>query len=190
MSRTDRVSFKQPSLPGTISIGILLVVMGGLVTPSLAQTICRPPTSTQPGQNSDRTAEILTIPNSTTLNAPDSGVLQPPLPEEQMKAAANVELVGGKINVMLKNNTNAPLTYQVMGHTSTRTLLGRKAVVLQDLPAPVTINMNRNDGGLLVVTPAASDRPGMLNVTLDGTNTLSSQQSTISINNVGQVLLN
>jgi hypothetical protein len=191
MSTTDRVSFKQPILLDAISLCVLLVVIGGLAAPSLAQTICRPQTSTQQGQSSDRpAAQILTVPNITTLNNPNNAVGRTPLPEEQMKAAANVELVGGKINVMLKNNTNAPLSYEVMGHTQVRTLLGQKEVLLQDLPAPVTININRNDGGLLVVTPVASNRSGMLNVTLDGTNTLNSQQSTMTINNVGQVLLN
>jgi hypothetical protein len=218
----DRVSFKQPSLPGAISIAVLVVVPIGLVAPSWAQKIYPPATSTPQEQNSDRSVSkgqvIIDFSKFKKPNKPaqpvqpaqpaqppqpaqpvqppqadrpnDGGIVLVPLPEEQTKPSAYVQLAGGRLTVTLKNNTNAPLSYEVMGHTQVRTLSGNEEVLLQDLPAPVTITINRDDGGLLVLTPETSDGPGTLRIALDATNTLNTQKSTMTIDDAGRVILN
>ncbi|NEO99994.1 MAG: hypothetical protein F6K58_15205 [Symploca sp. SIO2E9] len=131
--------------------------------------------------------EFETVP--LTAEPLPTGVSQPPLPETQSAPVTRVIPQGQRISVTLKNNTNALITYEAIGHTEERTLLGREEVILQNLPLPVTITTVRQDGGLLDVIPT-STQPGMLEVLLEADPTFDDIKGTLSIQENGQVYVN
>ncbi len=120
---------------------------------------------------------------------PQENVTQPPAPEETSPAVATVTPVNGKVSVRLKNNTNASISYQAIGHTGQRLLTGKQQVVLRDLPLPVTITAVRQDKGLLRITPTASSS-GMLELNFNEATNLKNSKGAIRIRENGDVYLN
>lgn len=116
--------------------------------------------------------------------------VQPPLPKTRSNAIAKVMPMDGKVDVRLENNTNAKISYQVIGDTEPRILLGREATVLRNLPTPVTITVVRQDGGLLRVVPLSPSKQGVLEVSLDEAKSLGNNQGALRIQQDGQVFLN
>ncbi len=112
---------------------------------------------------------------------------QPPLAEEQQPVLATIVPQMGKVNVLLKNATNAPITYQVLGNTQERTLAAREEIMLQALPAPATLTFLRSDGGLVNAVPSVNSEPGVLDLTLNGAMGLSDSQTTVRIQSSGKV---
>ncbi len=100
-----------------------------------------------------------------------------------------VQPANGTVDVTLRNNTNAIVSYEALGHTQRRFLPGGEGVVLQNLPTPVTITMVRQDQGLLKVIPA-SPQEGMLEVSLQEETTLDDNQGALRIQDDGKVFLN
>jgi len=86
---------------------------------------------------------INVIPKTTEVKP-----IQPPVPENRADAIATIKPVAGKVSVILKNDTNARISYQAVQHTKVRYLEGREEVILKDIPTPATLNMIREDGGL------------------------------------------
>lgn len=127
-------------------------------------------------------------PSGTTPNQPNP--VQPPLPEEQQQAIATVTPVGGKVNVRLKNNTNAVIAYEAVEYTNRRVLPAKGEIVLRGLPAPVTITLVRQDNGFIQVIPASSSSSGMLDLSLSEAPSLNEQQGTIRIQSNGNVFVN
>lgn len=110
-----------------------------------------------------------------------------PLPEEQQPVLATIVPQMGKVDVMLKNATNTPITYQVLGNTQQRTLAARAEIMLQALPAPATLTFLRSDGGLVNAVPIGNSEPGVLDLTLNGAMGLSDSQTTVRIQSSGKV---
>ena len=98
--------------------------------------------------------------------------------------------INGMVSVKLKNNTNAPISYEAVGHTERRFLAGGEEIVLQGLPTPVTVTMVRQDEGLLDVVPISTSDAGMLEVSLDEARNLDDNQGVLRIQRDGQVFLN
>ncbi|MBF2007757.1 MAG: hypothetical protein IGS49_20445 [Chlorogloeopsis fritschii C42_A2020_084] len=121
----------------------------------------------------------------TTTTVP----VQPPLPQTQQSPIATVTPTDGKVNVRIKNNTNAVVAYEVIGHTGKRLLPGRNEVVLRDLPVAVTITAVRQDRGFLKFTPTQSES-GLLELSLDEQTTATNNQGAIRIQENGSVFLN
>jgi hypothetical protein len=96
----------------------------------------------------------------------------------------------GKVSVMLKNDTNARISYQAVTHTEVRYLEGGEEVILRDIPIPVTITMVREDKGLLRVMPMSSEEDGMLTINLDEETKFDNNQGALRIQEDGQVFLN
>lgn len=146
----------------------------------------------QTGEISDRAVttdrEVFTEP--LTPAPPPTGMIQPPLPETRSDAIANVMPMNGKVDVKLKNNTNALVSYEAIGHTQRRFLGAREEIVLQDVPTPVTITTVRQDGGLLDVSPVSTSEAGMLEVSLDESTNLDDNLGALRIQRDGQVFLN
>lgn len=113
-----------------------------------------------------------------------------PYPESRQDPIATVMPTAGTVDVRLKNNTNARITYQAIAHTQPRILPGREEIVLQDLPTPVTITMVREDGGLVKVMPLSKSDSGVLAVSLDEKTTPDNNQGVLRIQRDGQVFLN
>lgn len=120
---------------------------------------------------------------------PPAGVSQPPLPEARSNPIAMVQPTNGTVDVKLRNNTNATISYEAVGHTQPRFIPGGEDVVLQNLPTPVTITMVRPDQGLIQVIPA-SPQQGMLEVSLQEETTLDDNQGVLRIQDDGRVFLN
>jgi hypothetical protein len=94
------------------------------------------------------------------------------------------------VDVKLKNNTNAFVSYQAVGYTRRRFLVAGEEIVLQDLPTPVTILTVRQDKGLLNVVPTSASEGGMLKVSLDESSNLDNNRGALRIQRDGQVFLN
>ena len=120
-----------------------------------------------------------------------SGVrpIQPPVTENRQSAIATITPTAGTVNVKLKNNTNAGISYQAIGYTEPRYLAGGQEFVLQDLPTPFSITLVRQDGGLLKVMPMSTSE-GTLAVSLDETTNFNNDQGVLRIQRDGQVFLN
>ena len=127
-------------------------------------------------------------PNRTLPPAPTS--ITPPLPETRSNAIARVTPMDGKVDVKLKNNTNAPISYQALGYTERRFLPGTEEIVLLDLPTPVTITTVRQDRGLVDVIPVSNSQPEMLEISLNESKILDDNQGVLRIQRDGQVFLN
>lgn len=115
---------------------------------------------------------------------------QPPLPETQSNAIATVIPNNGNVDVVLRNTTNAVITYEVIGQTQQRTLAGGEEVVLQSLPVPVTITTVRQDRGLVDIQPMAVTSSGRIGFSLGASAQLDSEQGAIRIQPDGQVFVN
>jgi hypothetical protein len=131
------------------------------------------------GQNELSVVVPTSVPVSTS---------QPLLPTVEPAPIGTVQLQAGKVNVQLKNMTNTQVTYQAIGHTSQRTLVAKTDLVLQDLPAPVTITFLRPDAGFVRVTMATIAESGVLVLMLDEATSLSDSQTSVRIQSNGNVL--
>jgi hypothetical protein len=131
--------------------------------------------------------------NSPNVTAPNSGAssipAQPPLPEELGTAIATVMPMNGSISIQLVNNTNAAVTYEVIGDTEPRMLMARQSVTLSGLSVPTTVTTVRQDDGFLNLN-AVSTAPGRLEVSLEEEPNLDETQGVLRIQNDGQVYVN
>jgi hypothetical protein len=133
------------------------------------------------------------IPLTATRNLPPSiprSEASYPAPEQLETPVATVLPLNGVVKVNIVNTTNAAIAYQVVGDTNDRILQGRANVTLANLRTPVNIIFERQDGGLILVTPQANSEPGMLTVTLKETSNLDLDRKAMTINPTGGVFLN
>ena len=133
------------------------------------------------------------IPLTATRNLPPSisrGDASYPAPEQLETPVATVLPLNGIVKVNIVNTTNAAIAYQVLGDTNDRILQGRANVTLANLRTPVNIIFERQDGGLILVTPQPNSEPGMLTVTLKETSNLDLDRKAMTINPTGGVFLN
>lgn len=116
---------------------------------------------------------------------------QTPLPSQQQAPSATIALANGRVNINLVNDTAATITYQLIGDTAPRTLPGKSNVMLQNINAPVTVTFEREDGGLLTVTPQpSSDQQGMLEVRLNEATDVAQDRKAMRIQEDGSIFLN
>lgn len=113
-----------------------------------------------------------------------------PQPEICSDAVARITPTNGTVDVRLKNNTNAVVSYQAIGHTDRRYMLGGEEIMLQNLPTPITITAVRQDEGLLQIMPISVDETGHLEVSFEEETTLDSNQGVLRIQEDGQVFVN
>ncbi|MBW4441502.1 MAG: hypothetical protein KME10_09770 [Plectolyngbya sp. WJT66-NPBG17] len=113
-----------------------------------------------------------------------------PAPEVQFTPKARVTLNGDRVNITLVNKTNAAINYQVVGDTQFRTLAGQGTATLQGLRVPMTVTLDRQDSGLLRVTPKQAEKsPNTIEVTLDTTTDLAIDGTTMRVEANGSVFL-
>ncbi|MDJ0800462.1 MAG: hypothetical protein QNJ51_27250 [Calothrix sp. MO_167.B12] len=136
------------------------------------------------------------IPNQENFIPSVGGMTPFPLQSYQPENTNNneiistIEPVAGKVDVKLKNNTNAIIAYQAIAHTKTRYLLGGEEIVLQDIPTPTSITMVREDGGFLKIEPQSTSSEKILTLSLDESQKNNDYQGILRIKSNGQVLLN
>lgn len=195
--RTHQLNNKNIGIIGAIC-GSLLI---GIPVSSIAQTT--PSTApTAPSRALNPTPSIFNEPPYNRSSTPNPGAIaptapnpprspiRPPLPENRSRAVATVTPVGGKVDVRLKNNTNAVIAYEAVEHTPRRVLPAKGEIVLRGLPAPVTITLARQDNGFVQVIPVSSSSSGMLNLSLNEAPSFNDQQGTIRIQQNGSVFVN
>jgi len=209
MSKLNHVSWKKVGLAVT-SVGTLLISFFTMAKSAAAQQSnskvnpCPSIYYEEPHRNRIRVPAGCP-PNAATLKLQQQGqtlgqptvvpvrpsvnVIQPPAPESRQGAIATVIPTAGTVDVKLKNNTNAGISYQAVGHTQPRFLVGGQEFVLRDLPTPITITLVREDGGLLKVIPMSTSE-GTLSVSLDETTNFDNNQGVLRIQRDGQVFLN
>jgi hypothetical protein len=141
-----------------------------------------PPNAVTRSVNGQSQLPVL-VPGSTPVST-----LKPLLPPIEPAPIGIVQPQAGRVNVHLKNITNTQITYQAVGHMSQRTLLAKTDIVLQDLPAPVTITFLRPDAGFVRVTMATINDSGALVLTLDEATGLSDSQTSVRVQSNGNVL--
>ncbi|MBE9127960.1 MULTISPECIES: hypothetical protein [unclassified Coleofasciculus] len=150
----------------------------------MAPVGCPPNAATQMGQGGQ-------ISNSPITPAPPpAGIPQPPLPENRSDAVATIMPMDNTVDVRLKNNTNAIVSFEAVGHTERRYLQGGEETVLQNLPLPTTITAVRQDEGLLQMMPMSADEEGLLEVSLEEETRLDDNQGVLRIQPDGQVFVN
>ncbi len=121
-------------------------------------------------------------------NTPNYGVV-PPLPEVVSDPVAYIDpTTEGTVDIMLDNDTDALVTYQVLGHTGERLLEGREEIILEDVPTPVTVTMIREDNGLLEFMTTGSNSD-YLHVILDEDPTFDDIQGVLRVQPSGEVFL-
>ncbi|ACC81573.1 hypothetical protein [Nostoc punctiforme] len=140
------------------------------------------------GQQGTSSSQSIMVP-VYPMNGRRSTVIQPPFPESRQSPIATITPTAGTVDVRLKNNTNAGISYQAIGYTKPRYLAGRQEFVLRNLPTPVSITLVRQDGGLLKVMPTSTSE-GTLAVSLDETTKFDNDQGVLRIQKNGQVFLN
>lgn len=154
-----------------------------------------PPNAARQAQQLQSTSRNAPEAGLPTVNTPESFPSVPanstvqPLPEELGSAIARVTPQAQQINVTFTNDTNALITYEVIGQTDRRILSGGETVVLRGLSLPTTISAVRNDSGLLNFN-AAVDDAGQLTVMLDANPQFNEIQGVLQIQEDGEVFLN
>ncbi|BAY16719.1 hypothetical protein NIES21_25500 [Anabaenopsis circularis NIES-21] len=158
------------------------------VTPQSSTSGTITPQTTVPSQGETSSQGVPVTPQSSTSGTTTN---QTPSVSQQQTPSTTIALANGKVNVKLINDTGAKVTYQVIGDTEARSLEGKSNVMLQGISAPVTVTFQREDGGLLLVTPQASaEQPGMLEVTLNEATDLAQDTKAMRIQQNGSVFLN
>lgn len=143
------------------------------------------PTGCPPNMATRLRSEQGQMPGMPPLTQTQSNPL--PLPEGQQAPIKTIALQAGRVNVRLKNTTGTQITYQAIGHTQQRSLVGGEEVLLQNMPAPLTITFLRPDAGLVKVTLMESSEPEVLGVMLNEALGLSDSQATLRIQGTGEV---
>ncbi|MGB3189079.1 MAG: hypothetical protein WBB43_06575 [Limnoraphis sp.] len=116
------------------------------------------------------------------------GVIQPPMPAAQMRTMGNINVNGSTVNVSLNNDTNANITYQVIGHTDDRLLSGGNEAELLNLPLPITITVLREDAGLIDIQDMMAE-DGEVSFSLEEEGNLTGSEKTIRIQEDGTVFV-
>ncbi|ERT06051.1 hypothetical protein M595_3979 [Lyngbya aestuarii BL J] len=116
------------------------------------------------------------------------GVIQPPMPTRQMRTMGSVDVDGRTVDVSLNNDTNAGVTYQVIGHTDDRLLYEGNETELLNLPLPVTITVLREDAGLIDIQDMMAEN-GEVQFRLQEEGDLTGSEKTIRIQEDGTVFV-
>jgi hypothetical protein len=112
-----------------------------------------------------------------------------PTPEQQQAATTSVRPINGTVNLRLINESGANITYQVIGETQPRTLLGEDQITLRSIDTPSTVTFYRPDRGLLTVRPQQV-APGVLEVRFNPTTNFNMDKTTMTVQPSGAVYLN
>ncbi len=133
--------------------------------------------------------EIGSLPPELVGQVPQGGELTAaPLPENQEMAIATVRPQAGKFSLRLSNNTTTDVSYEIITHAAPRLLGQGESVLLKDLPLPVTITLNRPDGGFLRITPVDNVQ-GLVSLTLNRSGEFNNIQGVLTVLEDGRLFL-
>lgn len=115
-------------------------------------------------------------------------VTEPLAASERVSVDAQIPSPDSEVTVQLSNDTNAFVTYEVIGETERYVLAPQGETTLSDIPLPATITVVRQDEGLLNIFPSVSEE-GVLNVSLEEEINLDDTQGVVRVQQDGQVLI-
>ena len=149
---------------------------------------CRPNAATQRrGQMNARFQPV--VPPTGAANTPAVRRVIPS-PEMRSNAIGRVMPMNGRVDVVLKNDTNATITYEAIEHTQRRYLPGGREVTLRNLPVSATITTVREDNGFLRVIPMQTQNGQVVFSLEEEPSFIDSNQGVIRIQEDGQIFLN
>ncbi|MCT7990922.1 hypothetical protein [Laspinema olomoucense] len=111
-----------------------------------------------------------------------------PLPQNVQMPVAYVPPGTAPVAVEIINSTNTPITYEAIGETGDRTLVGGEGAMLMDLQIPLTVTFERPDGGLIQAEPQVI-APGEIRIYLTEANNLDSDITNMRIEPNGSMYL-
>ncbi|MBO0352151.1 hypothetical protein J0895_24325 [Phormidium pseudopriestleyi FRX01] len=111
-----------------------------------------------------------------------------PLPQNVQMPVAYVLPGNAPVAVEIINRTNTSITYEAIGETRDRTLVGGDEAMLMNLQIPLTVTFERPDGGLIQARPEII-APGQIRIYLDEANNLDSDISNMRIDLNGSMYL-
>ncbi len=111
-----------------------------------------------------------------------------PLPQNVQMPVAYVLPGNAPVAVEIINRTNTSITYEAIGETRDRTLVGGEEAMLMDLQIPLTVTFERPDGGLIQARPEII-APGEIRIYLDEAKSLDSDISNMRIEPNGNMYL-
>jgi len=109
------------------------------------------------------------------------------IPDNQQRVIARVTPLLGQVSMKLKNDMQTEVIYQAIGETSQRSLKAGQEVMLKNLPLPMTLTLNRTDGGLVRLVPMPMNTEGMLDISIKEANGLNDSHLNLNIQTEGQV---
>lgn len=113
-----------------------------------------------------------------------------PTPAERQRPDARITPRNNQVTITFVNRTAAAITFEVIGDTTPRTLVGNSSTRLIDLGLPTTVTLRRQDGGLLKISPQPQGLTGDLEVLLDEETDLGRDRTALSVEPDGRVFLN
>jgi hypothetical protein len=179
------------------SPNLTLIIFGlfGLAIPSIAAADI-PAINPCPGiyyeepHNSTRIVPMGCLPNAATQMLRDQQSTPSAIPtsfDNQQTSITRVTPSQGLISIRLRNNMGTMVTYQAIGETSPRSLEGGQEILLRNLPVPITMTLQRSDGGLVRLMPMVSNQEGVLGVSVNAATGLNDSQLTLGIQSQGEV---
>lgn len=148
---------------------------------------CRPNAATQRRGMVGSRFQPVTLPPTAGTPAVRREI---PSPEMRSNAVARVMPMNGRVDVVLRNDTNATITYEAIEHTQRRYLPGGRQVTLRNLPVSATITAVRQDDGFLKVIPMQTQNGQVVFSLEEESSFIDSNQGVIRIQEDGQIFLN
>lgn len=178
-----------------INLSWLAALSGGLLVSLTTISLAGgPPPQTKPvAKPSSKPAVPQAAPQTTPQAVPQTTMPQatpqtntlPKFPFPSAKVAPS----SGTLTIRLVNNTNVPISYQIVGYAAEKTLEKGATMEINKLTTPLNITYQRQDGGFLIAMPKATD-PQILDVTFSLTNDLNADTKSMNIQADGLVFLN
>ncbi|MGF1493566.1 MAG: hypothetical protein ACFBSC_14150 [Microcoleaceae cyanobacterium] len=188
----------QPTLIKKIGIRFLsLLLSGAFVSMVSVAQAGGPPRRGKPVESEEKVEESVeertqaapASAQTTETEASEDDEEATQLPAQFPLPSARLSDISGPIVIKLINETNAVITYQVVGGTRDRSLGEQSEVELAGFEVPMTLTYQRDDDGLLLVIPEATES-NVLEVRFQATGDFNLDTKALEINDEGSVFLN
>jgi hypothetical protein len=125
---------------------------------------------------------------NSELNAATRISQLPPIRSRQ-EVVATLGTVSGPVNVVVQNDSQADITYQVIGDTEPRDLAGGEEAELTGLQVPITLSFYRNGGGLINPSVEVSPDSDRIHLHLNTADTLDNDRGVMVVEESGNIYL-
>lgn len=112
----------------------------------------------------------------------------PPIRSRQ-EVVASLNPVSGPVSVVVQNDSQADLTYQVIGDTEPRDLASGEEAELTNLQVPITLSFYRKSGGLINPSVEVSQDSDRIRLYLNSADTLDRDRGVMVVEESGNIYL-